>query len=131
MTPRVKAWMRQAESDAAVAKLNAEQGFHSQACYHAGQAAEKALKALILEAGNPPPYSHSLDRLVETLVELGFNMEALQQLHLKALSRMNTETRYPRADEAPTDLYDARDSQTSLVIANKVLEHIKSIISAN
>ena len=36
MTPRVKAWMRQAESDVAVAKLNAEQGFHSQACYHAG-----------------------------------------------------------------------------------------------
>jgi len=27
MTPRVKAWMRQAESDVAVAKLNAEQGF--------------------------------------------------------------------------------------------------------
>ncbi|MDA0291276.1 MAG: HEPN domain-containing protein, partial [Cyanobacteria bacterium] len=29
-------------------------------CYHAGQAAEKALKALIVEAGNPPTYSHSL-----------------------------------------------------------------------
>ena len=52
MTPRVKAWMRQAESDVAVAKLNAEQGLHSQACYHAGQAAKKALKALIVEAGN-------------------------------------------------------------------------------
>ncbi len=64
MTPRVKAWMRQAESDAAVAKLNAEQGFHSQACYHAGQAAEKALKALIVEAGNPPPIAiRSIDLL--------------------------------------------------------------------
>ena len=88
-------------------------------------------RLVITQAGNPPPYSHSLDRLVETLVELGFNMGVLQQLHLKALSRMNTETRYPRADEAPSDLYDARDSQTSLVIANRVLEHIQSIISAN
>ena len=67
-------------------------------------------RLVITQAGNPPP---------------------VQQLHLKALSRMNTETRYPRADEAPTDLYDARDSQTSLVIANKVIEHIQSIISAN
>ena len=72
-----------------------------------------------------------LSRRLAIHLELGFNMEALQQLHLKALSRMNTETRYPRADEAPTDLYDARDSQTSLVIANQVLEHIKLIISVN
>ena len=45
MTPRVDAWMRQANSDWAVAELTAQQGFHSQACYHYGQAAEKALKA--------------------------------------------------------------------------------------
>ena len=43
MTPRVDAWMRQANSDWAVAELTAEQGFHSQACYHYGQATEKAL----------------------------------------------------------------------------------------
>ena len=44
MTPRVDAWMRQANSDWAVAELTAEQGFHSQACYHYGKAAEKALR---------------------------------------------------------------------------------------
>ena len=43
MTPRVDAWVRQANSDWAVAELTAEQGFHSQACYHYGQATEKAL----------------------------------------------------------------------------------------
>ena len=48
MTPRVDAWMRQANSDWAVAELTAKQGFHSQACYHYGQAAEKALKALLI-----------------------------------------------------------------------------------
>lgn len=35
--------MRQANSDWALAELTAEQGFHSQACYHYGQATEKAL----------------------------------------------------------------------------------------
>ena len=39
MTPRVDAWMRQAESDWAVAELTAQQGFHSQACYHYGKSA--------------------------------------------------------------------------------------------
>ena len=39
MTPRVDAWMRHANSDWAVAELTAKQGFHSQACYHYGQAA--------------------------------------------------------------------------------------------
>jgi hypothetical protein len=47
--------MRQANSDWAVAELTAEQGFHSQACYHYGQATEKALKALLISLGSPPP----------------------------------------------------------------------------
>ena len=59
MTPRVNAWMRQANSDWAVAELTAKQGFHSQACYHYGQAAKKALKALLISLGSLPPYSHA------------------------------------------------------------------------
>ena len=67
MTPRVDAWMRQSNSDWAVAELTAQQGFHSQACYHYGQAAEKALKALLISLDALPPYSHSLERLVDNL----------------------------------------------------------------
>ena len=55
MTPRVDAWMRQANSDWAVAELTAKQGFHSQACYHYGQAAEKALKGLLISLGSCRP----------------------------------------------------------------------------
>lgn len=61
MTPRVEAWIRQANNDLEAAGLTAGQGFHAQACYQAGQAAEKALKALLLAAGITPPYSHSLE----------------------------------------------------------------------
>lgn len=55
MTPRAEAWIRQATSDLEVARLTAGQGFHPQACYHATQAAEKALKALLIAAGTTPP----------------------------------------------------------------------------
>jgi hypothetical protein len=34
----------------AVARLTATEGFHAQACYHAGQAAEKALDTTTLQA---------------------------------------------------------------------------------
>ena len=110
MTPRVEAWMRQANSDWAVAELTAQQGFHSQACYHYGQSAEKALKALLISLGSLPPYSHALERLVDSLEAGGVDVTPIRTVRLKALSRMNTETRYPSDSEAPADRFDAEDS---------------------
>ena len=66
MTARREAWLRQARSDFEVAELTEQRGFHSQACYHYGQAAEKALKGLLIALGTLPPYSHSLDRFDAT-----------------------------------------------------------------
>ena len=78
MTPRVDAWMRQANSDWAVAELTAQQGFHSQAYYHYGQAAEKALKALLISLGSLPPYSHALDRLVDSVEAGGVDVSPIR-----------------------------------------------------
>ena len=121
MTPRVEAWIRQAHNDLEVAGLTAGQGFHAQACYLAGQAAEKALKALLLATGITPPYSHSLEKLVELLQQQGLDLSALAELHLKALTRMNSASRYPQGDEAPADLFDANDSSTALGTAEAVV----------
>ena len=121
MTPRVEAWIRQANNDLEAAGLTAGQGFHAQACYLAGQAAEKALKALVLAAGITPPYSHSLEKLVELLQQQGMDLPGLAELHLKALTRMNSASRYPQGDEAPADLFDAKDSTTALGTAEAVV----------
>jgi HEPN domain-containing protein len=121
MTPRAEAWLRQARSDLDASRCMAAQAFHAQACYLAGQAAEKALKALLVAAGITPPYSHSLERFVEMLRTQGLNTQALAELHLKPLTRMNSETRYPQGDEAPADLFDANDSQAALATAEAVL----------
>ncbi len=85
MTPRTEAWIRQAQSDLQAAQVTAPEGFHAQACYLAGQAAEKALKALLVAAGITPPYSHSLEKLTELLQVQGLNLAALETLQLKAL----------------------------------------------
>ena len=121
MTARREAWLRQARSDFEVAELTEQRGFHSQACYHYGQAAEKALKGLLIALGTLPPYSHSLDRLVDALSGQGIDTERLQVLHLKALTRMNSETRYPRDDEAPVDRFDATDASMARDASQRVL----------
>ena len=119
MTPRVDAWMRQANSDWAVAELTAKQGFHS-------QAAEKALKALLISLGSLPPYSHALERLVDSLESAGLDAQPLRELRLKALSRMNSETRYPSDSEAPADRFDEQDSEQARSVAEQVMAFAKA-----
>jgi HEPN domain-containing protein len=120
MTGRSEAWLRQANSDLQAARCTAQEGFHSQACYLAGQAAEKPSR-LLVAAGITPPHSHSLERLVEVLQSKGLRLDGLRELRLKPLTRMNSETRYPQGDEAPADLFDNRDSDLALATAETVV----------
>ena len=129
MTARVDAWMRQANSDWTVAELTAQQGFYSQACYHYGQSAEKALKAMLISLGSLPPYSHALDRLVESLEAEGVDVTPIRTVRLKALSRMNSETRTPSASEAPTDRFDAEDSDEARSVAEQVMAFAKAAMT--
>ena len=129
MTPRADAWMRQAKSDWAVAELTAQQGFYSQACYHYGQSAEKALKAMLISLGSLPPYSHALDRLVGSLEAEGVDVTPIRTVRLKALSRMNSETRYPSENEAPADRFDAEDSDEARRVAEQVMAFAKAAIT--
>ncbi len=131
MTPRVEAWFRQANSGLAVARLTATEGFHAQACYHVGQAAEKALKGLLVGCGVAPPFNHSLDRLLEALAEQGLEITAIQALPLKALTRMNSETRYPQDEEAPVDRFDAHDSDQALTMATRVVAFATAVLRAD
>lgn len=122
MTPRLHAWLRQAENDLAMADYARGGGFHAQACYHCSQAAEKALKGLLIGLGQEPPRSHSLERLVDAVAQAGLPVEALRGLQLRALSRMTTATRYPDGDAAPADLFDTRDCDLAFSTAAAVLD---------
>jgi HEPN domain-containing protein len=122
MTGRLHAWLRQAHSDLAMAAYASEGGFHAQACYHCSQAAEKALKAVLLALDQEPPRTHSIERLLSALEVLGLETVPLRQLPLKALQRMTTASRYPDGDEAPVDLFDARDGALALEVARAVVD---------
>ena len=61
----VRGWLRKADSDLAAmdAAFNAGVAFDT-VCFHAQQAAEKALKAYLLAHGVDFPYTHDLARLL-------------------------------------------------------------------
>jgi len=121
MTGRLHAWLRQAHSDLAMAAYASQGGFHAQACYHCSQAAEKALKALLLALDQEPERTHSIERLLRVLESLGIATDPLHQLPLKPLQRMITASRYPDGDEAPVDLFDKRDGALALEVARAVV----------
>jgi len=121
MTGRLHAWLRQAHSDLAMAAYASEGGFYAQACYHCSLAAEKALNAVLLALGQEPERSHSIERLLLALELLGIETDPLRQLPLKPLQRMTTASRYPDGDEAPVDLFDARDGALALEVAKAVV----------
>ncbi len=80
---------------------------HSEAwgvCYHAQQAVEKALKALLVKAGEDPPKSHNLVRLNLALAPRPFSEDDEEQLAI--LTLWSVEQRYP-ADQPELGRDDA------------------------
>jgi HEPN domain-containing protein len=60
------AWLRYAQSDLTLAREDPPEGVMSEMlCFHAQQAAEKAIKAVLLSKEIPFPYTHDLLRLLE------------------------------------------------------------------
>ena len=110
MNARPEAWLSQARNDLALAQLAKDNGFLAQSCYYASQAAEKALKAALLELGVEPPHTHVLSDLVQRLGENGLSTSALDTLPLRGLSRMAIQSRYPLDATPPSDLFDPADA---------------------
>lgn len=61
-------WLRRAHSDLALARLPRPPGvLFEDLCFHSQQAAEKALKAVLVARSRPVPRTHSIPRLLELM----------------------------------------------------------------
>ena len=121
MNSRPDAWRRQAGNDLELAQLAADNGFLAQSCYHASQAAQKALKGAFLELGIEPPHTHVLNDQVQRLKGAGLDTRALDALPLRGLSRMAIQSRYPMDATPPADLFEQADAKQALDTAHAVL----------
>jgi len=64
-------WLARARSDLAIAAARIEGAYLEDLCFHAQQAAEKALKALLLHLGVRFPHVHDLAQLLHHVEQAG------------------------------------------------------------
>jgi HEPN domain-containing protein len=90
-----KEWVQKAENDFLAAKTiaGASPQLHEAICFHCQQCAEKYLKALLQESGDPVPRTHELVALL-SLVAPHYKVRGVMR-GLKFLTDFAVEIRYP------------------------------------
>jgi HEPN domain-containing protein len=126
-TDVARRWLRWADEDLALAEHAAADHdvVARGACVWAHQAAEKALKALMILRDIDPPKLHDLDRLTQRLPQgegAGFDAIALPEL-----TRWSIEGRYP----ADLDEATHADAVKAIAVATQVLDVVRPYITAD
>jgi HEPN domain-containing protein len=112
MTPRERyppddprEWMNRARSNLTLARSAVAGVDLEDLCFEAQQAAEKSIKAVLIDRGIEFPFIHDLLRLLRLLEEAG---EQVPQEIREAdrLTRFATVSRYPGADPIPKSVYE-------------------------
>ena len=120
-------WIRFAREDLRVAEWAFSAQIYNQACFHAQQCVEKALKAWLCYQGTLPPRIHQLSLLLALLPD-----DVLPDLRsdITLLDRFYIPTRYPDAlpSALPEGLPDAADAEEALNAARAVLQQAEQQI---
>jgi len=88
-------WLKHAASDLKLGNLGRDQDvLPEQLCFHAQQATEKALKAVLVARGMEFPLTHDLEALLEILREAGVTLPQTMD-DIDELTPYAVETRYP------------------------------------
>ncbi len=119
-------WITHAESDLRLARLGADDLsiLREQVCFHAQQAAEKALKAVLLSQGIEFPYTHDIKGLLKIAEASALVIPRAVQ-EAARLTPYAVESRYPGCEFqiSETDVVEA------LQTAEKTLSWARELIS--
>jgi HEPN domain-containing protein len=115
-------WLAQAENDLAFTEHATRGGFHAQACFHAQQVAEKAVKAVHYLRGARVVMGHSVDGLLEALERAGLPVKELRPLAAQ-LDLHYIPTRYPNGlpGNLPFEVYTGRQANDALASARRIV----------
>lgn len=120
-----RAWLVKAEHDL----LNVENNLAASrvpwdtVCFHAQQAAEKVLKALLVYHGERPPHTHDLVALLTRCVDAGADLGDLEE-DCRNLTFFAVSARYP------DDLYepDEADGRSMTAAAYRVRDRVLALL---
>ena len=120
-------WIEEAKADLRHAKSSIEIGDFNWACFASQQAAEKALKALILHMVGEYPRGYDLVRLywiIEKHVKL-----SISKVDLMRLSAYYIQARYPNAGvERPSIEILEEHAKEAVEIAERVINEVEKAI---
>lgn len=102
----------------------------AQACFFCQQAAEKALKAVLVRAGQRRIRTHSIVRLLRHASAYEPAFTALLA-EAPRLDRDYIGTRYPNGMATAGELWEERDFRRAESVAARIIELVEPIISAN
>lgn len=97
-------WLNRARSNLSRAKAKTPDIYLEDLCFDAQQAAEKAIKAVLLKERVSFPYVHDLARLLTLLEEAGEEIPAAVR-QAEDLTRYAVVTRYPGLTEPVTEAH--------------------------
>jgi len=119
-------WLNRAKSNLAraTADINLSNIYLEDLCFDAQQAAEKAIKALLLYRGVVFPFVHDLAELVTVLQRNGEEVPP-SIAEAARLTRFAVETRYPSLAEAVT----REDYNRAVAIATEVIRWVEANMS--
>jgi len=117
-------WLKYAQADLDTAEYM--QTFHripiEVCCYHCQQAAEKSLKALLIEKKVAVPKSHDLVYIYEECVKAGYELKDLRE-NLAVITDFAVNFRYPNNVEL-----EIKDLNFGVKCAKEIFEICKEII---
>lgn len=121
-------WVDFARADLAMARVPLPEGaLYEQLCFHAQQAAEKSIKAVLVSRGVAFPFVHDLRRLVALLPDDLSGRDALDGA--ETLTPFAATTRYPFSfrDSA----VDQTEYDEAIRIANEVVSWATKVIATS
>ena len=120
-------WLAYAESDLNLARLarDREEILQEQVCFHAQQAVEKALKAVLLARRIEFPLTHDIEELLET-AEHGGLLVPSEVADAGSLTPYAVAVRYPGHSEAITQA----DVDEAIRLAEGVVAWARAIIAS-
>jgi HEPN domain-containing protein len=116
-------WLNRARSNLQLARMTHSDVYLEELCFETQQAAEKAIKAVLLHKGVRFPYVHDLDNLLQLLISLGHDIpDRVRQAG--DLTRYAVGTRYPGALREAS----GAEYQEALSLAEAVVRWAEAII---
>ena len=125
MREEAEKWLKQALEDLSTAKDTIATGHYYAAAFWAEQAAEKALKALLLQSGRAIR-THDLNEILDIIKqELNLPVDEIR-LDASKLTSHYIVSRYPNAaNSIPYILYTKEDAEELVKRAERVIEWVR------